>query len=102
MEQAQRNKVFHNFTKGQGRFLVSSDLITRGIDVQTVNIVINFDFPKNSETYLHRIGRSGRFGHLGLAINFITDQDKDNLIKVEKELDIQMLPIPKEIDRNLY
>ena len=83
MDQLERNKVFHNFTKGQGRFLVSSDLITRGIDVQTVNVVINFDFPKNSETYLHRIGRSGRFGHLGLAINFITDGDKDNLVKVE-------------------
>ncbi|KAL4493090.1 hypothetical protein ABPG72_003175 [Tetrahymena utriculariae] len=102
MEQHHRNKVFHNFTQGQGRFLVSSDLFTRGIDVQTVNVVINFDFPKNSETYLHRIGRSGRFGHLGLAINFITDEDKDNLIKIEHELDIQMLPIPKEIDRNLY
>lgn len=77
-------------------------MITRGIDVQTVNVVINFDFPKNSETYLHRIGRSGRFGHLGLAINFITDDDKDNLIKVEKDLNITMQPIPKEIDLNLY
>ena len=67
---------------------MSSDLITRGIDVQTVNVVINFDFPKNSETYLHRIGRSGRFGHLGIAINFITDEDKDNLVKVEKDLSI--------------
>ena len=44
---------------------MSSDLCTRGIDIQTVNVVFNFDFPKNSETYLHRIGRSGRFGHLG-------------------------------------
>lgn len=77
-------------------------MITRGIDVQTVNVVINFDFPKNSETYLHRIGRSGRFGHLGLAINFITDDDKDNLIKVEKDLGITMQAIPKEIDLNLY
>lgn len=102
MEQSERNKVFHNFTNGQGRFLVSSDLLTRGIDVQTVNVVINFDFPKNSETYLHRIGRSGRFGHLGIAINFITDDDKDNLIKVEKELNVSMQPIPKEIDANLY
>jgi ATP-dependent RNA helicase DDX6/DHH1 len=48
-------------------------LFTRGIDIPTVNVVVNFDFPKNSETYLHRIGRSGRFGHLGLAINFVTD-----------------------------
>ncbi|EGR27226.1 hypothetical protein IMG5_199670 [Ichthyophthirius multifiliis] len=102
MEQSERNKVFHNFRKGEGRFLVSSDLFTRGIDVQSVNVVINFDFPKNSETYLHRIGRSGRYGHLGLAINFITDDDKDNLIKVENELDVQMLPMPKEVDKNLY
>ena len=49
-----------------------SDLLTQGIDIQAVNVVINFDFPKTSETYLHRIGRSGRFGHLGLAINLIT------------------------------
>ena len=56
-----------------------ADLFTRGIDIQAVNVVINFDFPKNAETYLHRIGRSGRFGHLGLAINFITEDDKHNL-----------------------
>ena len=49
-------------------------------------MVINFDFPRNSETYLHRIGRSGRFGHLGLAINFITEDDKENLMKIEEEL----------------
>lgn len=62
---------------------MSSDLFTRGIDIPTVNVVINFDFPKNSETYLHRIGRSGRFGHYGLAINLITDDDKENLLKIE-------------------
>lgn len=73
--QHERNKVFHNFRNNQARCLVCTDLITRGIDIQSVNVVINFDFPKNSETYLHRIGRSGRFGHLGLAINFITDED---------------------------
>jgi superfamily II DNA/RNA helicase len=50
---------------GLCRNLVSSDLFTRGIDIQAVNVVINFDFPKMAETYLHRIGRSGRFGHLG-------------------------------------
>jgi ATP-dependent RNA helicase DDX6/DHH1 len=55
---------------------VSSDLMTRGIDIPNVNVVINFDFPRFAETYLHRIGRSGRFGHLGLAINFITENDK--------------------------
>jgi len=54
----------------------NADLFTRGIDIQAVNVVINFDFPKHSETYLHRIGRSGRFGHLGIAINLITYEDR--------------------------
>jgi len=53
-----------------------TDLFTRGIDISSVNVVINFDFPKNAETYLHRIGRSGRYGHLGVAINLITYQDR--------------------------
>lgn len=60
------------------------DLFTRGIDIQSVNVVINFDFPKNAETYLHRIGRSGRFGHLGLAINLITYEDRHNLFRIEQ------------------
>lgn len=102
MKQEDRNKVFHNFRMGNGRCLVSSDLFTRGIDIQTINVVFNFDFPKNSETYLHRIGRSGRFGHLGLAINFITDDDKDNLMKIEQELDTEIIPMPKEVDKSLY
>lgn len=55
------------------------DLLTRGIDIQAVNVVINFDFPKTAETYLHRIGRSGRYGHLGLAINLITHEDRYRL-----------------------
>ena len=53
-----------------------ADLFTRGIDIQAVNVVINFDFPKHAETYLHRIGRSGRYGHLGIAINLITYDDR--------------------------
>ena len=82
--------------------MVASDLITRGIDVQTVNVVINFDFPRNSETYLHRIGRSGRFGHLGLAINMITYDDRFDLFRIEQELGTEIQPIPGVIDRNLY
>ena len=75
------------------------DLFTRGIDIQAVNVVINFDFPKNSETYLHRIGRSGRFGHLGLAINLITYDDRFNLYKIESELGTEINPIPAQIDK---
>lgn len=102
MLQSHRNRVFHDFRNGACRNLVCSDLFTRGIDIQAVNVVINFDFPKNSETYLHRIGRSGRFGHLGIAINFVTYDDRFNLYKIEKELDTVISPIPQEIDPALY
>lgn len=79
-----------------------TDLLTRGIDIQAVNVVINFDFPKNAETYLHRIGRSGRFGHLGLAINLITYEDRFNLYRIEQELGTEIQPIPPVIDKSLY
>jgi hypothetical protein len=65
-------------------------------------VVINFDFPKNAETYLHRIGRSGRFGHLGLAINLINWDDRFNLYRIEQELGTEIQPIPGSIDKKLY
>ena len=116
MEQDDRNKVFHNFSQGAARHLVCTDLLARGLNVTTVNVVINFDLPQSSETYLqinfdlpqssetylHRIGRSGRYGHLGLAVNFITDKDKEVFFTIEQELDIEVQPFPKEVDRNLY
>jgi ATP-dependent RNA helicase DDX6/DHH1 len=102
MMQNHRNRVFHDFRNGACRCLVSSDLFTRGIDIQSVNVVINFDFPKNSETYLHRIGRSGRFGHLGLAINLITFEDRYNFYRIEHELGTEIKPIPPQIDEALY
>lgn len=102
MIQSARNRVFHDFRNGVCRNLVCSDLLTRGIDIQAVNVVINFDFPKHSETYLHRIGRSGRFGHLGLAINLITYEDRFNLYRIEQELGTEIQPIPAEINKSLY
>nr|BAJ93616.1 predicted protein [Hordeum vulgare subsp. vulgare] len=102
MRQEHRNRIFHDFRNGACRNLVCSDLFTRGIDIQAVNVVINFDFPKMSETYLHRIGRSGRFGHLGIAINLITYDDRYALHKIEQELGTEIKPIPKVIDPHLY
>ncbi|KAJ3000755.1 DExD/H-box ATP-dependent RNA helicase dhh1 [Globomyces sp. JEL0801] len=102
MLQSHRNRVFHDFRSGKTRHLVCSDLLTRGIDIQAVNVVINFDLPKNSETYLHRIGRSGRFGHLGLAINLITNEDRNTLYRIEQELGTQIAPIPPVINPELY
>ncbi|KAG6432424.1 hypothetical protein SASPL_104000 [Salvia splendens] len=114
MLQDHRNRVFHDFRNGACRnlvctglfldlsFLDSSNLFTRGIDIQAVNVVINFDFPKNSETYLHRVGRSGRFGHLGLAVNLITYEDRFNLYRIEQELGTEIKQIPPHIDQGIY
>uniref|UniRef100_A0AAY4DNA7 RNA helicase n=1 Tax=Denticeps clupeoides TaxID=299321 RepID=A0AAY4DNA7_9TELE len=102
MMQEYRNRVFHDFRNGLCRNLVCTDLFTRGIDIQAVNVVINFDFPKNAETYLHRIGRSGRFGHFGLAINLITSDDRFNLKAIEDQLVTDIKPIPGTIDKSLY
>jgi ATP-dependent RNA helicase DDX6/DHH1 len=102
MLQSHRNRVFHDFRAGLCRNLVCTDLFTRGIDIQAVNVVINFDFPKMSETYLHRIGRSGRFGHYGIAVNLITYEDRYSLSKVERELGTEISPIPRDVDKSLY
>lgn len=102
MLQAHRNRVFHDFRAGACRNLVCSDLLTRGIDIQAVNVVINFDFPKTAESYLHRIGRSGRFGHLGLAISLLTYEDRHNLYRIEQELGTEIAAIPVHIDPKLY
>ncbi|KAG8141695.1 putative ATP-dependent RNA helicase DDX6 protein [Naja naja] len=97
MRQEHRNRVFHDFRNGLCRNLVCTDLFTRGIDIQAVNVVINFDFPKLAETYLHR-----RFGHLGLAINLITYDDRFNLKSIEEQLGTEIKPIPSNIDKSLY
>ncbi|KAL8119146.1 DEAD-box ATP-dependent RNA helicase 8-like [Apium graveolens] len=102
MLQDHRNRVFHDFRNGACRNLVCTDLFTRGIDIQAVNVVINFDFPKSAETYLHRVGRSGRFGHLGLAVNLITYEDRFNLYRIEQELGTEIKQIPPHIDQAIY
>jgi ATP-dependent RNA helicase DDX6/DHH1 len=102
MDQNDRNRVYHDFRHNACRCLVTSDLMTRGIDIPNVNVVINFDFPKLAETYLHRIGRSGRFGHLGVSISFITDDDVNNFYAIQKDLDTEIEAMPAEIDRNIY
>lgn len=102
MMQADRNKVFHDFRQGNIKCLASSDLFSRGIDVKDVNVVINFDFPRCSETYLHRIGRSGRYGHLGLAVNLVCYDDRHDLYRIEQELDTTIDPIPSQVDEDLY
>jgi ATP-dependent RNA helicase DDX6/DHH1 len=102
MSQEHRNRVFHDFRQSHCRNLVCTDLFTRGIDIPSVNVVINFDFPRYAETYLHRIGRSGRYGHLGIAINMITYDDRHVFKDIQQELNTHILPIPKALDKRLY
>ena len=82
MEQAQRNLVMTQFRKASSRVLITTDLMARGIDVQQVELVINFELPRNKENYIHRIGRAGRFGKKGRAINFVTPRDAHTLKEV--------------------
>jgi translation initiation factor 4A len=94
MEKSHRMQVFKSFKDGGSRVLISSDITARGIDVQQVSVVINFDLTRNVHTYLHRIGRSGRWGRKGFAINLITRQDLPDVKKIENyyQIDIKELP----------
>jgi len=98
MSKDERDNVFMAFRKGTYRVLISSNITARGIDVQQVSTVVNFDIPKCVHTYLHRIGRSGRWGRKGLAINFVTKHDVFNLKKIESHYNIKIEEMPAEIN----
>ena len=98
MEKCQREKVFNEFKNGSFRFLISSNVTSRGIDIQQVGIVINFDLPKDIYNYLHRIGRSGRWGRKGIGINFITRRDILKMKEIEKYYSTQIEELPIDFD----
>ena len=83
MEQDERSKIMSEFISGSVRILITTNLLARGIDVQQVSVVINYDLPHATENYIHRIGRSGRFGRKGLAINFATSRDIRTIRDIE-------------------
>ena len=95
MSQDERNDVVKKFRTGESRILLSTDLLSRGIDVQQVSIVINFDIPYSIDNYIHRIGRSGRFGRKGVAINLITYSDIRKLHDIEKYYATQIEELPE-------
>jgi superfamily II DNA/RNA helicase len=97
MDKTEREKVFAGFRTGSYRVLISSNITARGIDVQQVSTVINFDVPKCVHTYLHRIGRSGRWGRKGLAINFVTKKDIFTMRKIENYYKINIAELPSNI-----
>ncbi len=104
MKQEERLKRFDDFKAAQFRILVATDLFGRGIDIENVNLVINYDFPDRADQYLHRVARAGRFDTKGLAISFVsTEDDKKILAEVQKKFDVQIPELPAEvIDYNLY
>merc|ERR1712176_788469 len=97
MDQSERSLVMREFRSGSSRVLISTDLLARGIDVQQVSLVINFDLPMSMENYLHRIGRSGRFGRKGVAINFVTNSDVRTMKEIEKYYHTQIEEMPMDI-----
>lgn len=97
MKQEDRDKVMNDFRTGHSRVLISTDVWARGIDVQQVSLVINYDLPEIMENYIHRIGRSGRFGRKGTAINFITTTDVSKLKQIEKYYCIRIKAMPASL-----
>jgi len=97
MEKADRDKAYKDFTNGGSRVLISSNLTARGLDVQQVSTVINFDIPKDIHTYIHRIGRSGRWGRKGMGINFITQRDIRKIREIEQYYETQIEEMPASI-----
>ncbi len=93
----ERKDVLNNFVKGYTRILVTTDVMARGIDVQQISIVINYDMPKHSQTYIHRIGRSGRFGRKGLAINFVVPNEMNILSNIQKTYNTHVYYLPKNL-----
>ena len=99
MDKSERDKSLQSFRKGAFRVMVSSGVTARGIDVQQVSTVINFDMTRSYETYLHAIGRSGRFGRKGLAINFVTKHDIDFMRRLEKHYNITISELPADLEK---
>jgi len=96
LSQDERNKIMEEFRNGTSRILISTDLLSRGIDIQQVSLVVNYDIPNNIESYIHRIGRSGRYGRKGTSINFLTRYD----IKKMKDIEEYYHTIIEELPEN--
>jgi len=97
MEQGQRDVIMKEFRSGSSRVLIATDLLARGIDVQQVSLVINYDLPANRENYIHRIGRGGRFGRKGVAINFVTADDVRMMREIEQFYSTQIEEMPMNV-----
>jgi len=97
MDQNTRDIIMREFRSGSSRVLITTDLLARGIDVQQVSLVINYDLPTQPENYLHRIGRSGRFGRKGVAINFVTKDDERMLQDIQRFYNVVIEELPSNV-----
>jgi len=103
MKQEERIAVYKRFKEFGTRIMVATDIFGRGIDIERVNVVINYDMPENADTYLHRVGRAGRFGTKGLAISFVSSSDDGKVLNdVQSRFVVSIPVLPDEIDASTY
>lgn len=99
MPQERRIEHYRQFKEGMKRIMVSTNLLARGIDIDKVNLVINFDAPEGSDDYLHRVGRAGRFNTKGIAVSFITtEEDKKVLEEIQARFEVKIEELPKSFE----
>ena len=98
MIQKDRENIMTDFRTGSTRILITTDMLARGIDIQQVSLVINFDMPKYPQTYIHRIGRSGRYGRKGIAINFVTRKEQNILNYIRRMYNTDIKPFPEDVN----
>lgn len=99
--QKERNAIMKEFRNGSSRVLIATDILARGIDVHSVSLVVNYDLPGNPEPYIHRIGRCGRFGRKGVAINFVTNRDVSLLRELETHYETEIRQLPEDVAKLL-
>lgn len=98
-----RIKIYEGFKQFKHRILVATEIFGRGIDIEKINIVFNYDMPSESDSYLHRVGRAGRFGTKGLAITFVDgEEDKKVLDEIQKRFEVKIGELPTTIDASSY
>lgn len=98
----ERSEIMKKFRSGIYRVLISTDLLARGIDIQQVGYVINYDLPYDPDSYLHRIGRSGRYGKKGVAINFVSRRERNILYDLQEKFKIKINEMPELSDINMF
>ena len=101
MVQKEREDIMAEFRTGATRILITTDILARGIDIQQVSLVINYDMPKYPQTYIHRIGRSGRYGRKGVAINFVTKKERNILSYIQKMYNTEIIALPSNVSELL-